>query len=334
MRIARRRVLRASLAAPALLMTRSATSQDAAWPSRPIRFVVPFSPAGTTDIAARLAAEMVGRRLGQQVVVENRPGASGNIAAEMVARSAPDGYTMLVNAISTAAINYTLFGERMPVKPEDLAAVALLIRVPNVVFVPASSPIQDLAGLIAAAKERPDALNYGSAGSGGSGHLAFELFKLRAGVRIVHVGYRGAGPMLVEAVAGRLDAACDNMPSCISHIRDGRLRPLAVTSAERAHALPNVPTFAEAGVRDAEATGWFGIQAPSRTPRAIIERLGRELDVVTRDPAYRARINELGGNPPNLKPDGGTTPEAYEAFIAAEIRRWGEVIRATGITAD
>ncbi|MCO6415782.1 tripartite tricarboxylate transporter substrate binding protein [Siccirubricoccus sp. KC 17139] len=334
MRITRRRVLNASLAAPALPGTFAAAAQDAAWPSRPVRFVVPFSPAGTTDIAARLAAEMVGKRLGQQVVVENRPGASGNIAAEMVARAAPDGYTMLVNAISTAAINYTLFGERMPVRPEELAAVALLIRVPNVVFVPATSPIRDLAGLIAAAKARPDALNYGSAGSGGSGHLAFELFKLRAGVRIVHVGYRGAGPMLVEAVAGRLDAACDNMPSCIGHIRDGRLRPLAVTSAERAHALPDVPTFAEAGVKDAEATGWFGIQAPARTPRPVIERMGRELDVVTRDPAYVARIRELGGNPPNLKPDGGTTPEAYETFIAAEIRRWGEVIRATGITAD
>ena len=141
MSLARRRVLTSSLAAPALLLTRSARSKDAAWPSRPVRFVVPFSPAGTTDIAARLAAEMVGRRLGQQVVVENRPGASGNIAAEMVARSAPDGYTMLVNAISTAAINYTLFGERMPIRPDELAAVALLIRVPNVVFVPASSPI-------------------------------------------------------------------------------------------------------------------------------------------------------------------------------------------------
>ncbi len=332
MSMTRHRVLTASLALPGLLPGMAGAQEG--FPTRPIRFVVPFSPAGTTDITARLAAELLGRRLGQQVVVENRPGASGNIAAEMVARGAADGYTLLVNAISTAAINFSLFGERMPIKPEDLTAVALLIQVPNVIIVPAGSPIRDLAGLIAAAKEKPGGLNYGSAGSGGSGHLAFELFKLRTGINVVHVGYRGAGPMLVEIVAGRLDAACDNMPSCIGHIRDGRLRALAVTSAERAFALPDVPTFAEAGVPDSVATGWFGVQAPARTPRPIVEKLGRELDAVTREPFYRTRLNELGGNPPGLTEGGGTSPAAYQAMIDSEIRRWAEVIRATGITAD
>ena len=328
----RRDTLVGGLAATTLLAS-GADAQET-WPARPVRWIVPFSPAGTTDIAARLAAEMVSRRLSQQVVVENRPGASGNIGAEMVARSTPDGYTMLVNAISTAAINFALFGDRMPIRPEHLTAVGLLIQVPNVIIVPAASPIRDLQGLIAAARARPGGLNYGSAGAGGSGHLAFELFKLRTGINVVHVGFRGAGPMLVEIVAGRLDTACDNMPSCIGHIRDGRLRALAVTSAERAFALPDVPTFAEAGVRDAEATGWFGVQAPARTPRPVIERMGAELDAVTRDPTYRARLNELGGNPPGLTAGGGTSPAAYQAFIEREIRRWAEVIRATGISAD
>ncbi|MBX9702415.1 MAG: tripartite tricarboxylate transporter substrate binding protein, partial [Acetobacteraceae bacterium] len=288
----------------------------------------------TTDIAGRIVAEMLSQRLGQQVIVENRPGATGNIGAEAVARAEPDGYTFLVCTISTAAINYALWGARMPVKPEDLAAVGLLIRVPNVVFVPAASPVRDLAGLVAAAKARPGRLNYGSAGSGGSPHMTMEMFKLRAGIDITHVPFRGAGPMLVEAVAGRLDAGCDNMPSCIGHIRDGRLRALAVTSARRSPALPDVPTLAEAGVPDFEATAWFGIQAPARTPRPVIERMGRELDTITRDPGYVARIRELGGSPPDLTPEGGTTPDAFEGFMRAEITRWAEVVRVSGATID
>ena len=329
MKVTRRGIIAAGLAIPHI-----ANAQDATWPTRPIRFIVPFAPAGTTDIAARMVAEMLGPRLGQQVIVENKPGASGNIAAEYVARSAPDGHTMIVCSIATAAINYTLWAARMPVKPEDITAVGLLIRVPNVVFVPAASPIRDLAGLLAAARARPGALNYGSAGGGGSGHMAMELLKLRTGTNMLHVPYRGAGPMLIEALAGRLDAACDNMPSCIGHIREGRLRALAVTSAQRAHALPDIPTLAEAGVADSEATGWFGVQAPSRTPRAIIARMGRELDEITRDPGYRARIAELGGNPPDLTPQGGTTPDSFEDFINTEIRRWGDVVRVAGFTPE
>jgi len=317
------------LAAPGVLR-----AQEAPWPSRPVRLVVPFPPAGTTDITGRVAAEMLGPRLGQTVVVENRAGATGNIGAEHVARSEPDGYTLLLCTISTASINYALWGARMPLKPEDLAAVALLIRVPNVVFVPASSPFRTAGELIAAAKERPGRLNYGSSGSGGSPHMTMEMLKFRSGTDMTHVPFRGAGPMLVEAVAGRLDAGCDNMPSCIGHIRDGRLRALAVSGAERASSLPDVPTLAEAGVRDFEATAWFGVQAPARTPPAVIARLGAELDAITRDAAYRARIAELGGAPPALTPEGGTTPQAFEAFIRAEIAKWAEVVRVSGAKVD
>lgn len=322
----------AALAIPAL--GTAARAQGPTWPARTIRLIVPFPPAGTTDISGRIAAEMLSQRLGQQVIVENRAGATGNIGAEAVARAEPDGYTFLVCTISTAAINYALWRERMPVKPEDFAAVGLLIRVPNVVFVPASSRVRSVADLVAAAKARPGALNYGSPGSGGSPHMTMEMLKLRAGVDITHVPFRGAGPMLVEAVAGRLDAGCDNMPSCIGHVRDGRLRALAVTSARRSHALPDVPTLAEAGIPDFEATAWFGIQAPARTPRPIIERLGREVDAITRDPGYIARIRELGGSPPDLTPEGGSTPEAFERFIAEEIRRWAEVVKVSGATVD
>ncbi|MBD0271848.1 MAG: tripartite tricarboxylate transporter substrate binding protein [Acetobacteraceae bacterium] len=319
----------ALLAAPRVLRAQEA------WPAaRTVRLVVPFPPAGTTDITGRIAAEMLGPRLGQTVVVENRAGATGNIGAEHAARSEPDGYTLLLCTISTASINYALWGARMPVKPEDFAAVALLIRVPNVVLVPASSPFRTAADLIAGAKARPGALNYGSSGSGGSPHMTMEMLKFRAGIDIAHVPFRGAGPMLVEAVAGRLDAGCDNMPSCIGHIRDGRLRALAVSGAGRSPSLPDVPTMSEAGVPDFEATAWFGIQAPARTPPPILARLGAELDAVTRDPGYRARIAELGGEPPNLTPGGGTTPQAFEAFIRAEIAKWAEVVRVSGAKVD
>ncbi len=330
----RRALLAAAPAGLALPPFVAARAQEAAWPQRTIRLVVPFPPAGTTDIAGRLLAERLGQRLGQTVIVENRAGATGNLGAEHVVRAEPDGYTLLVCTISTAAINYSLWGARMPVKPADLAAVGLLIRVPNVVWVPAASPAKTMADLVAAAKARPGALNYGSPGSGGSPHMTMEMLKLRAGVDITHVPFRGAGPMLVEAVAGRLDTGCDNMPSCLGHIRDGRLRALAVTSAKRTDALPDIPTLTEAGIPDFEATAWFGVQAPARTPPAVIARLGREIDAITRDPGYRARIAELGGAPPDLTPEGGTSPEAFEAFIQAEIARWAEVVKVSGAKLD
>jgi tripartite-type tricarboxylate transporter receptor subunit TctC len=304
------------------------------YPSRPVRMLVGFPPGGTTDLAARLYGERLSIRLGQQMVIENRPGATGNIAGEVVARAAPDGYTLLVNAVSPGAINYALFGPRMPYRPEDLAAIGLFLRVPNVIFVHPSLPVRSIAELVALAKARPGALNYGSAGSGGSPHLTMEYFKLKTGVDITHVPFRGAGPMLVEAVAGRVEVGCDNMPSCIGHIRDGRLRALAVTSHKRSPALPDVPTLAEAGVPDFEATAWFGLQAPARTPRPIIEKLGAAVDAVSKEETVRVRLADLGADPPNLTPDGGTTPDAFEAFIRAEIVKWAEVVRVSGARID
>ena len=318
------------LAVPALAQT---VSQDG-YPSRPIRLLVGYPPAGTTDIAARLAAERLTPRLGQPVLVENRPGATGNIAAEIAARSEPDGHTLLTSNIATTAINYSLFGDRMPVKPEDFTALGLLTKVPNLIFVHPSAPVRNVAELVALAKARPGALNYGSAGSGGSPHMCMEMFKLRTGTDINHVPFRGAGPMLIEAVAGRLDCGCDNMPSVIGHVRDGRLRPIAVTSRGRAAVLPEVPSLHEAGLTDFEATAWFGLQAPARTPRPILQRYSDEMNAIIREPDMQRKLADLGGMTPNLTPDGGTSPETFDAFVKAEIAKWAEVVRRSGATAD
>ncbi len=323
----------ASLAAGAI--PRAGLAQAAgAWPNRSIRLVVGFTPAGTTDIAARIITPPLGRRLGQQIVIENRPGAGGNIGGEVVAKADPDGYTLLMQTISSGAINYALYGARMPYRPEDLAAVGLVVKVPNVIFVTPSLPVRTLRELVAYAKQRPGQLNIGSSGSGTSLHMTGELLKLEAGIDMTHVPYRGAGPMLAEVIAGRIQVAVDNLPSAIGHIRDGRLRALAVTTATRTPALPDCPTTAEEGLPGVEATAWFGVQAPARTPKPVIEKLGAAIDAVSKEPAIRARLAELGADPPNLTPDGGTTPAAFEAFIRDEIVKWAEVVRASGARID
>jgi tripartite-type tricarboxylate transporter receptor subunit TctC len=330
MTLPRRPLIAGLLALPAI-----ARAQDAPWPTRPIRMIVNFPPGGTTDIAGRIFAERLQARLGQPVPVENRAGATGNIGAEAVARAAPDGYTVLTTAVSPAAINYALFGARMPYRPEDLAAVGLYLRVPNVIMVHPAQPMRTIQDLVEAARARPGALNYGSAGGGGSPHMSMEMFKLRAGgLQITHVPFRGAGPMLIEAVGGRLEVSVDNIPSSLGHIRDGRLRALAVTGHVRSAVLPDVPTLAETVLPGFEATAWFGMQAPARTPRAIIERLGAEIDAIGKEPEVRARLAALGADPPNLTPDGGTSPAAFEAFIKAEIEKWAEVVRASGASID
>ena len=334
--VTRRAALAAGLlAAPTVLPGRPASAQGGgAYPNRTIRLVVPFTPAGTTDIAARILAERLTQRLGQQVVVENRAGAGGNVGSDAVAKSDPDGYTLLMCTISSGAINYSLYGPRMPYKPEDLASAGLMLKVPNAIFVTNGLPVRTLRELVDHAKARPGQLNIGSSGVGTSLHMTGELLKNATGIDMTHVPYRGSGPMLQEVIAGRVQVAVDNLPSVIGHIRDGRLRALAVTTAERSPALPDVPTTAEAGFPGVEATAWFGVQVPARTPRPIVERLGAEIDAVTKEPETRARVAELGGMPPGLTPDGGTSPETFEAFVRAEIAKWTEVVRRSGATVE
>jgi tripartite-type tricarboxylate transporter receptor subunit TctC len=239
-----------------------------------------------------------------------------------------------MQTISGGAINYSLYGPRMPIRPEELAAVALMLRVPNVIFVNPGLPVTTLRELVDYAKARPGRLNIGSSGAGTSLHMTGELLKLEAGLDMTHVPFRGAGPMLQEIIAGRVEVGVDNLPSAIGHIRDGRLRALAVTTRERTPALPDVPTTAEQGLPGVEATAWFGLQGPARTPRPVIDRISQEVNVIIREPEMARRIADLGGMAPGLTPDGGTAPDAFEAFIRAEIAKWSEVVRRSGATAE
>jgi tripartite-type tricarboxylate transporter receptor subunit TctC len=332
--ITRRAAIAASPAMLAAALAAPAVRAQEGWPNRTIRLVVPFTPAGTTDIAARILAERLTHRLGQSVIVENRPGAGGNIGSDAVVHADPDGYTLLMCTVSSGAINYSLYGAKMPYKPEALAAVGLMLQVPNAIFVTNALPVKTLQELVDYAKARPGRLNNGSSGIGTSLHLTGELLKSVAGIELQHVPFRGAGPMLQEVIAGRIEVAVDNLPSVIGHIRDGRLRALAVTTAQRSPALPDVPTTAEAGFPGVQATAWFGIQVPAKTPRPIIDRLGAEIDAAVKEPETRAKIADLGGMPPGLTPDGGTTPAAFEAFIKAEITKWTEVVRVSGATVE
>ncbi|MDJ0388390.1 tripartite tricarboxylate transporter substrate binding protein [Roseomonas sp. E05] len=317
---------------PGAALAQSGAAAD--WPSRPVRFVVPFAPAGTTDIAARILATRLQQRLGQPFPIENRGGAGGNIGSDVVAKADPDGYTILMQTVSSGAINYELYGKEIPYKPQDLTAVGLLIKVPNVIFVTPSLPVKTLAELVALAKQKPGELNHGSSGAGTSLHMTGELLKLEAGIQMTHIPFRGAGPMLAEIMAGRVEVGVDNLPSAIGHIRDGRLRPLAVTTATRSPALPDVPTTAEAGFPGVEATGWFGVQAPAKTPRPIVEKLGAEIDAIVKEPDTWAKLADLGGMKPGLTPDGGTSPAAFEAFVQSEVKKWAEVVRRSGAKVD
>ncbi len=326
----RRTMLLATLAAPTILTPAAARAQAGAYPDRPIRLVVPFTPAGTTDLVGRLAAEGLSKRLGQQVVVENRPGAGGNVGADSVARSEPDGYTLLVTTIGTGAINFAVYGARMPYKPEDLAAVGLLTRVPNVLMVTPELPARTVAELVALSKTRQGGVNYGTAGFGSSPHVCGELFKLMTGAQMTHIPYRGSAPMLTELIAGRVDAGMDNIPSSLGFIRDGKLRALATTGATRSPVLPQVPTMQEAGLAGFDVTAWWGILAPAATPPAIIAKLGGAVDEVARDPAFLDRLKTFGAEPAGLTPEGGTTPQAFAAFLETERERWAEVVRKSG----
>lgn len=306
----------------------SGQGQGAAdWPRRPIRLLVPFSAGGTTDILARIIADPLGARLGQPLVVENRPGAGGSIGADVVAKANPDGYTLLMTTIGTAAINYGLYRD-LPYKPSDLAAISNVAAVPNVIIATPRLQAQTLQEAVALAKRRREGLTIGSSGNGSSLHLTGELLKEAAGIDLVHVPFRGSGPMLTEVIAGRVDLAVDNLPSSLGHVREGRLRALAVTSEQRSPALPDVPTTREAGFPTVEAVAWFGVQAPANTPQPVLQRLATEIQTVLQDASVKARLAEQGAMAV------GDTPEQFQAFIDGEIARWGDVIRRGNITVD
>lgn len=311
----------------AAALTPSLTHAQSDWPARPVRIVVPFAAGGTTDIVARVLAEQLAPVLKQPVVVENKAGAGGNVAAAEVAKSTPDGYTFLMGTPGTQAINQFLY-PKMPYDTErDLIPVSFAVKVPNVLVVHPSVGARTIQEFIDKARAKPGAMSYGSPGNGSTGQLSSELFKTRAKVFITHIPYRGSGPMLQDLLAGQIQMAIDNLPSAIPHIRSGRLVALGVSSAKPSAQLPDVPTIASV-LPGYEAESWFVLVAPRGTPDAIVTRVSTEVDRILKKPDVVERFRGLGAEPV------GGTPAELARFIAAETTKWKEVVRISGAKVD
>lgn len=305
----------------------SRPARAAAWPARPISVVVPYPPGGSTDITARIVGERLSIALGQPLVMDNRPGAGGNLGLEIVARAAADGHTLGV-ATTAHAINMTLFRKLNYDTLKSFAPVALLTENPLVLVVPAQSAPRSVADLIAAAKARPGALNYASSGIGQSTHLAAELFASMAGIKLTHIPYRGSAPAITDVIAGRCDLMFDTTQSVLAHVEGGRVRALGITSAERLPLARDIPTIAEAALPGYVAIAWNGLVAPKGTPPEIVARLNAETVRAMQEPAVAAKFAGLGATSRPL------SPEAFGAFMAAEIAKWGAVVKQSGTTLD
>jgi tripartite-type tricarboxylate transporter receptor subunit TctC len=329
-----RRLALAALATAALtaLPATHALAQGA-WPAKPVRIVVPFAPGGTTDILARALAPELTRALGQPFVIENRAGAGGNIGAEAVAKSAPDGYTLLMGTVGTHGINRALY-DKLPYDPfKDFAPVTLVAAVPNVMIMGADKAkalgINNVQDFIRLAKARPGQLNMASSGNGTSIHLAGELFKSMTGTFMVHFPYRGSAPALQDMVAGNMDVMFDNLPSSMPLIKSGRLKALAVTTPERSGALPDVPTVEEsASLKGFDASSWFGLLAPAGTPPEIVNRVQQETAKALATPAMKEKLQAQGAIP------SGNSPADFAKMIESEHRKWAQVVKASGAKVD
>jgi tripartite-type tricarboxylate transporter receptor subunit TctC len=321
----RRQLLRWAAAAAALpAVARPATAQ--AWPSRPVRWIVPFPPGGPTDIVARPLGQWLHERLGQPFVIDNRPGAGSNIGTEAAAKSPPDGYTLIMLGPSSA-INATLYA-RLPFNVlHDIAPVAGLIRLPQVMAIHPSVPAKTVAEFIAYAKANPGKINYASPGNGTGPHLTAELFKLMTGIDMVHVPYRGVAPALTDLIAGQVQAMFVVPIGMQDHIKSGRLRALAVTTAARSHVFPDLPTIADT-VAGYEASTWFGVGTPMGTPADVIGTLNREFNIVLAEPAMHARLAALGADTLIM------TPAEFGRLLADETAKWAKVVKATGAKAN
>jgi tripartite-type tricarboxylate transporter receptor subunit TctC len=326
--ISRRELLAAmaaTLAAPAFA--------QAAWPARPVRIVVPFAAAGTTDILARAIAPELSKAFGQSFYVDNRAGAGGNVGSEIVARSAPDGYTLLMGTVGTHAINASLY-DKLPYDPvKDFVPVTMVAGVPNVMEMQAEKAkqlgIANVRDFIAYAKAHPGKLNMASSGNGTSIHLAGELFKSMTGTYMVHFPYKGSGPALLDMVSGTMDVMFDNLPSSLAQIKAGKLKALAVTSRQRSAALPDVPTIEEAaGLKGFDATSWFGLLAPAGTPMDIVNRIQQEVAKSLKTPAVSEKLLAQGAIP------SGSTSAEFAKHIAAEKEKWAKVVKASGAKVD
>jgi tripartite-type tricarboxylate transporter receptor subunit TctC len=327
MQVARRTLIAASLSALALgAIVLPAQAQDK-WPSKPITYVVPFPAGGTTDILARLIGQKLGPALGTTVIIDNRPGAGGNIGSELVARAAPDGYTIMGGTISSHSINASLY--KLSYDPlKSFAPITLIGTNANVLVVNPASPFKSVKELIAAAKAKPDSLSFASAGNGTSQHLSAELFKTMAGIDMVHIPYKGSAPAIQDVIGGQVPLMFDTTVVAGPFIQSGKVRALAVTSARRVATLPDVPTMAEAGVPGYGVVSWQAMFAPAGTPPAIVQRLQTEVAAILKQPDVQERLAKLGVDP------SGMAPQQLAEFQAAEIAKWAKVVKAANVKVD
>ena len=320
-------VMAASLAAWSSSLTAHAAEPIGDYPSRPITIVVGFSPGGATDVITRLVAVKLSAALGQPIVVENKPGASSNIATEAVVRAAPDGYTLLVETIANAT-NMSVYKNLRYDTVRDLKPIIQFMASPSVLVVTPSLPVTNLKSLIAYGKAEPGKLTFASSGLGGSPHLAGELLKLRAGIDMLHVPYKGASPAMFDVIAGVVKTGFMTSLSAVGPMQKGQLRPIAVASDTRLPELPDVPTMAEAGLPDFEVSSWNGLAAPAGTPQPIIDRLNKEIDKILSEPEMTERVQGLGAQ------TVGGSPEKFAAYVQAEIKKWREVVETSGISLE
>nr|WP_205964348.1 tripartite tricarboxylate transporter substrate binding protein [Ramlibacter agri] len=310
-----------------------AAAAQSNWPTKPVRIVVPFAAGGTTDILARAVAQELTKSFGQSFIVDNKPGAGGNIGADLVAKAQPDGYTLLMGTVGTQSINKWLY-TRMPFDPQkDFQPITLVAGVPNVMVVNAEKAqargIHNVADFIKYAKANPGKLNMASSGNGTSIHLAGELFKVQAGVYMTHFPFGGSNPALFSLMSGDMDVMFDNLPSAMPHIKSGKLKALAVTSAQPSAALPGVPTVAEAGnLKGFEASSWFGLLAPAGTPMDIVNRVQQETAKALATPQMKERLLSQGAIP------SGNTPQEFARLIDSELKKWQPVVKASGAKVD
>jgi tripartite-type tricarboxylate transporter receptor subunit TctC len=324
MRLFRRRFVLA--ACGAILLGGAASAQD--YPSRPVKIVVPYPAGGSNDIIARIVAQKLSERSGQNFLVENRGGAGGNVGAEAVAASEPNGYTLLLTAPPPLTINAALY-KSLPFDPSAaFAPVALIASVPIVLAVHPSLGVKDVKGLIALARAKPGTINFGSSGIGTTNHLAGELLKSKAGIDIVHVPYKGAAPAMNDLIAGHIPMMFDNIPAVLPQVQAKSINAIAVAGAARTSALPDVPTVAEQGVEGFEASAWFGLVAPAKTPAPVLAKLQTEVAAILQLPDVQKRFVELGAEP------GTVSGAAFGKFLADETVKWGGIIRASGATAN
>jgi tripartite-type tricarboxylate transporter receptor subunit TctC len=324
----RRTLALAVLGAGMLALAPVMAQAQGAFPSKALTIVVPFSAGGTTDILARVVGQYMAKDLGQPVIIDNRAGAGGNIGAQMVARAAPDGYTLLMGTVGTHAINQSLY-KKLGFDPiKDFAPITRVALVPNLLVANPAQPFKSVKELIAYARANPGKLTFASSGSGTSIHLSGEMFQQMAGVEMQHIPYKGSAPALTDLLGGQTAIMFDNMPSVIGHVRAGKLRPIAVTTPNRSPAVPDVPTIAESGVPGYSATSWFGLLAPTGTPAPVMAKLHGSILKALADPEVKKKMAEQGAEP------HGEKPEQFAEFIRSETAKWGQTVKVSGATAD